>query len=102
MFCGDSSVKGYSMSVSRCTTAEVMELSRYFERWRFKRVEPEYQEKIRRRQQPWRPISLPTIEFTKWAESIAPRVSPKDSQRLRWERVWEWQPIVGAVPVLPA
>ena len=38
----------------------------------------------------------------KWAAAIAPRVSPKDSQRLRWERAWEWQPVVGAVPVLPA
>ena len=37
----------------------------------------------------------------RWAEAIAVRVKPRDATRLRWERQWEWVPIVGAVPVLP-
>ena len=89
------------MSVSRCTTEEVLELTRYFERWRFKRVEPEFDERVRRRQVPWEPIKLPDTAFLRWAEAVAPRLKLQDSVRLRWERQWDWVPIVGAVPVLP-
>ena len=44
MFCGDPSKEGYSLSVARTDACESFELSRYFERWRFKRVEPAHEE----------------------------------------------------------
>ena len=83
MFCGDALEKGYSLTVSRCTTEEVLELTRYFERWMFKRVEPEFEERARRRQNPWEPIQLPDTAFMRWAEAVGPRVKPQDSMRLR-------------------
>ena len=37
----------------------------------------------------------------KWAEAIAFRIRPQEGTSIRWDRQWDWQLVVGAVPVLP-
>ena len=59
MFCGDSSEHGYLMLVSRASVPEVLELTRYFEKWRFRTVEPEFMDRVRRRQNPGLHIKVP-------------------------------------------
>merc|ERR1712194_662843 len=57
-FCGDASTKGYAMAAAGFGDSSVRDATRYRERWRFKRVEREFDEPgVRRRAEAYHPTA---------------------------------------------
>ncbi len=100
LFCSDASGRSYASAVLPTNPQESFELPRYFERWRFRRAEPLFEEKQQQRPKPWQAFEVTPTAFGLWLGKIRSRLPQKTEHVDPWRRSWRWEPTVGRVPVL--